>query len=41
MNIASSNCAPERNLSIKTEVLLLAFEPEIREVAREELKDSI
>jgi hypothetical protein len=39
MNIAKSNVHPDGYLNIDSEVLLLAFEPEIREVIREELKD--
>jgi hypothetical protein len=40
MAIAKSNAHPDGYLNIDTEVLLLAFEPEVREVIREELKDA-
>ncbi len=40
MAIAKSNTHSNGYLNIDSEVLLLAFEPEIREVAREELKDN-
>ncbi len=39
MAIAKSNSSPEGYLNIDSEVLLLAFEPEVREVIREKLKD--
>jgi hypothetical protein len=38
MNIAKSNVHSSGYLDINSEVLLLAFEPEAREVIREELK---
>ena len=40
MTIAKSNYKSNCNLSIDTEILLLAFEPDVREVIREELKDA-
>ena len=40
MTIAKSNYNSSCNLSINNEILLLAFEPEAREVIREELKDA-
>ena len=39
MNIAKSNVHSSGYLDINSEVLLLAFEPEEREIIREELKD--
>lgn len=39
MNIAGANVHSSAHLDINSEVLLLAFEPEEREVIREELKD--
>ncbi|WP_262965147.1 hypothetical protein [Methylobacter psychrophilus] len=39
MSIAKSNGNLSFHLDINTEVLLLAFEPEVREVIRDELKD--